>query len=262
MLADWIIENMPEHKIYVEPFGGAASVLMKKTRVYSEIYNDLDSTVVNLFRVLQDKEQAAELERRLRVTPFAREEFELSYELTDEPIERARRTIILSFMGFGSDSVSRFDKSGKLMKTGFRCRSEHTGRAPSRDWVNYPNYLKEFTDRLMGVAIENRDAMEIIQKNDKPETLFFLDPPYVHGTRTSANNYRFEMDDSFHDRLLDLVSTLQGMVILCGYPNELYDKLGWHTVDRKAFDGRSNEKTERLWINKACIQQSNQMRMF
>lgn len=106
-LAKWVISHFPGHEFYVEPYGGAASVLMAKPRVQGEIYNDLDGDVVNVFRVLRDPNQAQELERVLRLTPFAYEEYKNAYEPCDDPIERARRTIFRSFASIGSDGVSR-----------------------------------------------------------------------------------------------------------------------------------------------------------
>src|SRR5581483_7877961 len=105
-LAEWIISHFPPHRVYVEPFGGAASVLMCKPRSFAEIYNDRWSVVVNVFRVLRDPDTAAALERRLRLTPFAREEFEAPWPSDDaDPIERARRSILRSFAGFASAST-------------------------------------------------------------------------------------------------------------------------------------------------------------
>src|SRR4051812_49100283 len=97
-LAPWIISQFPPHRIYVEPFGGGASVLLRKDRSYGEIYNDLDTEVVNVFRVLQ--RHPRRLKRMLEVTPFARDEWELAYVRVKDPVERARRAIIRSFMGF------------------------------------------------------------------------------------------------------------------------------------------------------------------
>src|SRR5690606_17939073 len=100
-LAPWIISHFPPHQVYVEPFGGAASVLMQKHRVYAEVYNDLDGEVVNVFRVLRDPDTAARLERALRFTAFARDEYESAYEPCDDPVEQARRTIVKGAMGYG-----------------------------------------------------------------------------------------------------------------------------------------------------------------
>lgn len=121
LLAPWIISNMPKHRVYVEPFGGAASVLMQKPRAHAEIYNDLDDRIVNVFRVFQNKESALELKRLLEMTPFSRKEFELSSEDSLNPIESARRTIIRSFMGFGADSVCEPSRA-----TGFRSNSNRS----------------------------------------------------------------------------------------------------------------------------------------
>ena len=77
-LAPWVIGHMPPHKVYVEPYGGAAGVLLRKPRSYSEVYNDLDGDIVTLFRVLRDPMRREALIEALTLTPYAREEFELA----------------------------------------------------------------------------------------------------------------------------------------------------------------------------------------
>jgi DNA adenine methylase len=95
MLAEWIISNFPPHRVYVEPFGGAASVLLQKRRTYSEVYNDLGGELVNLFTVVRDR--GLELVKVLELTPFAREEYARSFELSEDPLEQARRTVVHGF---------------------------------------------------------------------------------------------------------------------------------------------------------------------
>jgi DNA adenine methylase len=257
MLAPWIIGQLPPHRIYVEPFGGAASVLMQKSRSYAEVYNDLDGDVVNLFRVLQDSERAHRLLQLIEITPFAREEFERGYEPTTDPVERARRLIVRSFMGFGSNGHNA------RVPTGFRSNSDRSGTTPARDWVNYPDALRAIVTRLRGVIVEHRDALAVMRAHDGPDTLHFVDPPYMPDTRSLANPwdikyrggmYAHEMDAADHEALLEVLTTLSGMVVLCGYPHGLYEKwLGtWTRVERPALADGARPRTEVLWINRAA----------
>lgn len=255
-LAPWILAHLPRHRCYVEPFGGAASVLMRKARAYAEIYNDLDDEVVGLFRVLRDPASAAELVRRLELTPFARTEFREAYELTEEPIERARRLIVRSYMGFGSNAHASAEKGHR--STGFHANSNRSGTTPAQDWRNYPEALAALIDRLRGVIIENRDAREVMGKHDGPATLHYVDPPYVHDTRAQANKYdlgwrmyRHELTDDDHAALLGFLDGLAGMVVLSGYAHPLYDARlpHWRRVETQAMADGARARTEVLWIN-------------
>lgn len=241
-LARWIVEYFPEHKVYVEPFGGAASVLIQKKRSYAEVYNELDPEVVNLFAVLRSP-MSLELKRQLQLTPFARAEYFAAYESTLEPVERARRTIIKAFMGFGSDALRN--------KSGFRANSHRSGTTPAQDWRNYAEVLDLLIERLRGIVIENRDAIECMKQHDRPDTLFYVDPPYVHSTRQSAKRYLFEMTDEQHIALADFLGRVQGKVVLSGYDSPLYNDLykGWYRVEREALADGARKRTEVLWLN-------------
>lgn len=259
MLAPWIIEHLPKHKIYVEPYGGAASVLLRKPRSYAEVYNDLDSDVVNLFRVMRNDALAARLQEQLRLTPFCREEFEESFEISDDPVERARRLIVRSFQGFGANAHV-CDLKGRN-STGFRASSNRSGSTPARDWQNYPESLPAVVDRLRGVTIESRDALQIMAAHDGPNTLHYVDPPYVWETRSGGNKrnlrkrmYRHDMEDQQHLELVTFLKTLKGMVVLSGYPNALYEAElpSWYRVEREAFADGARPRTEVIWINQAA----------
>jgi DNA adenine methylase len=243
LLAPWITSLMPAHRIYVEPFGGAASVLLRKPRSYAEVYNDLDDDVVNLFRVLRS-DRAGDLVTSLRLTPFASAEFFDAYQHTDDEIERARRLIVRSFMGFGSNGTHK--------KTGFRSNSNRSGTTPAHDWVNYPDQLGATVERLRGVVVLNRDACEVMAAHDGPEALHYVDPPYVFATRADAQaDYAHEMTDAQHADLLGFLRTLKGRVMLSGYPHPLYDDLlrDWRRVERAALADGAKKRTEVLWLN-------------
>ncbi|CAN7340200.1 DNA adenine methylase [Pseudoxanthomonas sp. LjRoot168] len=263
MLAPWIIANLPAHRFYVEPFGGGASVLLRKPRAYAEVYNDLDDEIVNLFRVARS--QGQRLAEVLRLTPFARTEFVDAWFPSDDPVEQARRTIVRAFMGFASAAVtmSRAPASagrGGLARTGFRGKSNRSGTTPAHDWAHYPDALAAIVARLQGVVLENRDAFEVMPQHDGPDTLFYVDPPYVAATRDGGNDYRHEMTDSDHARLAESLKSLRGMVVLSGYPSPLYDELfpGWRRIDRPALADGARPRIECLWLNAAADQAHRQ----
>lgn len=246
ILAPWIISHFPKHRVYVEPFGGAGSVLMRKEPAYAEIWNDLDGEVVNLFRVLRSTD-AGELVRRLRLTPFARAEFAAAYESSADAIERASNLVIRSFMGFGSNGHNRL--------TGFRANSNRSGTTPAHDWVNYPDSLETVIARLRGVTVECKDACAVMAQHDGIETLHYVDPPYVMETRADMGaDYAHEMDTGDHARLLAFLCGLSGMVVLSGYPSASYDAAltGWRRVEREALADGAAKRTEVLWINPAA----------
>ncbi len=196
ILAPWIIEHMPKHRVYVEPFGGAASVLLRKPRSYAEIYNDLDQNLVSLFRLLRS-DRASELVKALELTPYAREELKSAWAPSTDEVENARRLIVRSFLGFGSNACSHSASS-----TGFRANSNRSGTTPAHDWANYSQALPAIIERLRGVVIENADAIDVMQAHDSRETLHFVDPPYLPETRKTPNRgYNHELTFEDHERL-------------------------------------------------------------
>lgn len=241
LLAPWVLTHFPPHKIYVEPYGGAASVLLQKERSFTEVYNDLDDDVVNVFRAVRD--HGEELRDLLRDTPYARAEYLAAYEPAGDSVERARRVVLRSFMGFGSDSIRR--------SNGFRKRSDASGTTPAHDWRNFADALDYSIERLRGVVIENRDALKIIQDHDGPDTLFYVDPPYVRSTRR-AKGYKHEMTDADHERLSEALHACVGTVVLSGYHSPLYDRLyaDWHREELAALADGARPRTEVIWTNR------------
>lgn len=240
-LAPPLLAYFPRHRVYVEPFGGGASVLLRKARSTAEIYNDVDLEIVNVFRQLRD--HGGELQRRLRLTPFARCEFEQAYEAAADPIEQARRTIIKSFMGFGSGAIWR--------QSGFRAAASRSGRTAAPGWRTYADSLDALIERLRGVVIECRDYQLVITAHDSPQTLFYVDPPYVYSTRTSAKAYAYELTDRQHAALAQTLHRVQGKVVLSGYASRLYADLyhGWRRAVIPALADGGRPRTEVLWMN-------------
>lgn len=263
-LAPWVMEFFPDHRIYVEPFGGAAGVLIQKPRAYSEVYNDLDGDLVNFFRVVQNAGLRQQLIEALVMTPYARAEFELAWQSTDDCLERARRLIIRAQMGFGSAGATKGT-------TGFRIDTKREYETAQHVWAQYPSNLAALGMRLTGVLLENRPAIDIILAHDTPNTLFYVDPPYVHDTRGRIDKgtdrgYRHEMTDDDHLALLDALQTVQGMVVLSGYPHPLYNEAleGWERREKfsriASFRGTAI-RTECVWLNPACARARKTVQM-
>lgn len=272
LLGPWIIGFFPEHRTYVEPFGGGGSVLLRKQRCYAEVYNDLDGEIVNLFRVLRDR--GPELCQALMLTPFAREEFEISYltgksETEKYPesehvpdVERARRVIVKSYMGIGTNAITRpngiADDGGQLYSrpaTGFRANTSRSGSIPAHDWASYPENLRAIIERLRGVVIEQRHAQLVMAAHDRPDTLHYVDPPYPHSTRNAGHDYCHEMTDEQHRELAAFLHGLKGAVVLSGYACPLYDELfaGWQRHEKQTYADGARPRVEVLWIKKAEV---------
>lgn len=251
-IAPWIISNFSQHRIYIEPYGGAASVLLRKPRVYAEVYNDMDSEVVNVFKVFRD--YGDELKRVLWSTPFSRDEFVSSYYPSENMIEQARRTVARSFMGFGSSAVTktrhtttRFSKP----TTGFRANSNRSGTVPAHDWANYYDACEALIARLRGITIENKDAIEVMLCHDREDALHYVDPPYIAASRDSGSDYKYEMTDSQHVTLSEVLKSLKGKVCLSGYSSSIYDNLysDWYRAEKKSLADGAKERLEILWMN-------------
>lgn len=246
-IAPWVLRHLPAHRIYVEPFGGAASILLRKPRSKVEVYNDLDEEIVGIFRAIQSPDSCTALMRRLHRMPYARAEFERSFQATTDPIERAARAIARSFMSFHHEAL--FNSRNRSFASARHRLAGSSSKA--NEWATYPRSLAAVCRRLRGVIIERRDALEVIRAQDTPETLFFVDPPYLPTTR-GHGHYRHDLADVEHVALLEQLREVQGMVVLAGYPSVLYDQAlhDWHRVERQHHAaGSTRPRTEVLWIS-------------
>jgi len=257
-LAPWIIRHFPPHRSYSEPFGGGANVLLQKPRAPVETYNDLDGRVVNFFRVL--RASARELIEQLELTPYARAEYELALEpCPGDPLEEARRFFVAGWMSIGGQRGACTPGNWRYIKS----LSRKTGKSPAGYWRF--DHLYAVAERLMGVQIECRDAFYLIPHLDTPQTLHYLDPPYVHAQRSRPDHrYSNEMSDADHERLARIAHELEGYCIISGYPGELYADLyelhGWQRRDAsvRVNSSRANRqaataRTESIWLNPRSV---------
>jgi len=248
-LAPWIISHFPPHQNYVEPCGGAASVLLQKPRSPLETYNDLDGNVVNFFRVLRD--QPDELIRKIRLTPWARAEYELSLEPCEDELERARRFYCAACMSF--NGATQFDGSTYGWRHTLDVNMRHS---PAMDMVN--NTLQEIADRLLGVQIECRNYADILNRFDRPVAMIYFDPPYVAETRNKHFWYGHEFDEREHETAAVLLRQCQGYVVVSGYACDLYAELyeahGWTRVDKEAQTNSGGKRIESLWLSPRTVE--------
>ena len=240
-LADRIVGLFPPHETYVEPFGGGAAVLLAKPRSRLEVYNDLDGDMVTLFRVVRDRPD--ELARAITLTPFARAEHKTAYQDAEHDLERARRVLIRSHFGHGSSGIHR--------TTGFRAAGLRAGTLPVHCWASLPETVAEAGERMRGVVIECRPAVQVMHAHDGDGTVHYVDPPYLPETRDRGRDYRHEMTRSDHVDLLDCLRSLRGVVVLSGYASALYDDAlnGWRRIEIKTVADRAAPRTEVIWCN-------------
>lgn len=248
-IAPWIIGHFPEHDLYVEPFGGAAGVLLRKARSRVEVYNDLDDEIVNFFEVLRLPDGPKRLATLCALTPFSRTEFRRCSEPCDDPMERARRLVARCQMGFGSNSHNLRNSNG------FRTRDLNCTKSYAMEWCGIPGQILPIAERFAGVTIERLPALDLIQKYDAPGALFYIDPPYMDATRNdNGKGYRFEMNREDHRRLLWLANHCKGRFVISGYASSFYDDAlpGWTREEKKTIAcGQKNGvvRTEVIWTN-------------
>lgn len=241
-LASWIIQYFPPHITFVEPFCGAASILFRKEPSKFEVINDLNGEVVNFFDVLRSRPE--DLIRAIQLTPFSREEHKRAHDREGNPLERARRFYIRSRQSFGAGE-------GKY-NTGWRFQANNRrGTSVIGEW-NDTDHLWEAARRLKQVQIECDEALRVIQRFDMPETLFYVDPPYLFETRYSdEERYAHEMSVEDHCQLAESLRRVEGKVILSGYSSPLYQELypDWTVVSKQTVTNGNNPATEYLWIS-------------
>lgn len=248
-MTDWIINNMPLHATYLEPFFGSGAVFFNKQPSSLETINDVDGGIVNLFKVIRDRPD--ELAHLIRWTPYSREEYYGSYETIEDELERARRFLIRCWMARGAKTSDR---------TGWRHIIDHNGPRPVRQWNELPEKIMTITERLKGVQVEQQPAVKLIKRHDRNDVLIYADPPYILSTRNNRM-YRHEMSEDDHIELLEALDAHPGPVLLSGYDHPMYnDRLKhWKRETRTAWAEGGRARTEVLWVNPVAASKAGEL---
>lgn len=244
--AEHIINKMPAHKVYVEPFGGAAHVISQKPPIGHEVYNDIDGNVVNFLLVARSNPK--ELQKACESLPYSRQLYESwkKEHLPRDPFEKAVRWFYLNRSGISKGNAD------EVPQTGWR-NSTKSNQNPARGYLGACSIIESFAKRMQGTMIEHLDFRSIIEKYDSKETLFYVDPPYIGREKFYAGG--FTKQD--HIDLASLLNKVNGKVILSYYDDQLLHELypNWERETFKAHkqvvggSGVACESEEILFMN-------------
>ena len=245
-LASKIIELFPKHTCYVEVFGGGAHVLFKKRPSIREVYNDIDKNLYALFKVLSHPKMYKEFVRRISKLIAMRDVFnDFKLKIENEDLSLIDRAIVFYYL-------SRLSMYGS--QTDFI-----VNKTINRPLNRGLNFYKTAYERLKNVIIENKSYENLIEIYDTPDTLFYLDPPYVFDTR-NGELYRYEFSNEKHLKLIEILQNIKGKAIVSGYESNLYLGLThWNKVKYKQLiqigrntiskDSDNLYREEALWYN-------------
>lgn len=246
-IAEKLVDLMPAHQGYIEPYSGSLSVLLAKPLAKIEVVNDLDHRLMTFWRVLRDRPD--ELLHVAELTPHSRAELEGAAALDDtvDELEMARQVWVLLTQG----------RSRTMKRTGWRFYADPQGTSASfgLTYMNaYRSRLGPAFERLRSVSLECRPALDVIEQYGAfEENLLYVDPPYVHASRRGAR-YSHEMTDADHRDLAAALHAVRGPVLLSGYASQLYDELfdGWHQVHLSARSDNALKRdvVEVVWSNR------------
>lgn len=249
---DFILPNLPENaRHFCDVFGGSAAVIINRHPARVETYNDIDSELVNFFKILRDSETSESLIRAIGLTPFSREELMLACQPVSglDALERARRFFVRARQT--RTGLAQTSSEGRWAHCLLTSRAGMAG-AVSR-WLGSVEGLAEIVQRLQRIQIENAPALEVLKRYDSPETLFYVDPPYVHHARGDANAYAVEMTDAQHVQLAEHLLEIKGRFALSGYRNAIYDdvlrNLRRIEAPAKLCHSVRQQRQECLWVN-------------
>lgn len=243
-IARQLVELIPHHHSYVEPYFGSGAVLFTKAPSAIETVNDLDGEVVNLFRCIQ--QDSERLARLVMTTPFSREVYDRNFDSDNSYASRYQRAAGFLVQCWQSHG---FRTTGA--KVGWK--NDVVGRESMYalwNWYRLPEWIIEIAERLRKVQIECRPALEVIHRFDYPNVFMYIDPPYLLGTRR-GKQYRHEMTDADHEELLQVIVQRKAKIMISGYESNLYNEYlrEWHKEYFTSCAEHGKPRQEVVWMN-------------
>lgn len=262
LLKRLVLPNIPEHVYYGEVFGGSAAVLLSKPISQIEVYNDINSEVVNFYRMLRENQN--ELTRLLLFTPYSREEYEKAFYISEEDssLERARKFFVRARMGIAGlqNASTSFGMSVTLIRRNIP--------ATCSRYLSSIDGFEEVAARLSKVQFENIDFRRFFRiyiskwnDTDPEQTFVYLDPPYIRNVPKEDINIMYQNDtytEEDDDQLLELITKIYPSVryMISHYDNEKYNQIlhSWRKVcieikTTSARKSRNRSRVECIWMN-------------
>jgi DNA adenine methylase len=213
-----IVEKIPSHTLYCEPFIGGAAVFFGKPQSEVEVINDTNKELMNFYRVC--KEKFLDLQTLVRITLHSRSAHKDATTINENPhlftdIQRAWAVWVLSSQSFCSqlDGPWGYDKKKRTTTLKIKNKREQ--------------FTEEISIRLQDTQLECADAIYIIQSRDTPDSFFYCDPPYFNSDCGHYDGYTIED----FEKLLKTLNQIKGKFLLSSYPSPILQKYakenGW-----------------------------------
>ena len=250
-IVDKLVELIPPHHTYLEPYLGSGAVFFRKAPSDIETINDLDWVVVNLFQCI--REDSEKLSRLIMTTPYSRQMYDDAFK-SDPIMEvlsegnrflKACQFLVRCWQGHG------FRSNG--YKVGWKNDVQGRERMYALwNWYRLPEWVIEIAERLRRVQIECSPAIELMERYDYENVFMYLDPPYLLGTRCGKQKqYKHEMSDEDHEEMLQKAIGSKAKIMISGYASEMYDDMlaGWRRKEFRSHAEMGSKRTEVVWMN-------------
>ena len=246
-LVSRLLKLIPKHFAYCEPFFGGGALFFAKPPSKNEIINDINDNMVNFYRILKRSTTFEQLAEEIDLTLYSEWQYKQARELWKlgmdrDKVLRAWAVFVLSHQSFSGNLGSSWAHSSGKNQADYFQRVKK-------------NFDHRYVRRLEHVQIFCRDALNVIENMDSPDTFFFLDPPYVDTSLGHYDGYTMEN----YIALLECLRSVQGKFLLTTFPTAVLEQYSeensWKTIKNEMHLSASvtagKKKTEVFTMNYA-----------